>query len=225
MKKNRKEADLEEVLNEIKRCQVDSIILFGSYARGEPSEDIDILVIAEKPLDFDFGEMYDIIVIPKDEIENNSRRFKYALKRDGKVVYGKNPFSLLDLDDPTLDDASGYLKDALEFMERGKKEKVQRYLGTAAEQMFHSVVELSGYLLEKENYPIPNNHPETLKCLRKIEEKKPEIKNISNLYQDLFKKFHVEVWYRGKVPSPEELSSSINEVKSLLDKVKSLYSS
>jgi predicted nucleotidyltransferase len=99
---------IEEIVRRILRCvEPEKIILFGSYAYGEPREgsDLDILVVMESDLPRYKRSIpiyralagllipKDIIVYTPDEIEAWSevdQAFITTVAKKGRVVYAKN---------------------------------------------------------------------------------------------------------------------------------------
>ncbi len=100
----------EELIQEIKNCIVravhpEKIILFGSYAYGTPTKDIDVDLLVIMPSDEpmhkrifrirkllrDFRVPKDIIVYTPQEVEkckNVTNAFIASIMKKGKVIYG-----------------------------------------------------------------------------------------------------------------------------------------
>ncbi len=99
---------IEEIVNRIvEKVKPEKIILFGSYARGNPTKhsDLDLcVVVTEKEYSRDLSVQIrrllrgilvpmDIIVYTSFEIkewENVKMAFPTTIMRTGKVLYGKN---------------------------------------------------------------------------------------------------------------------------------------
>ncbi|NOY89168.1 MAG: nucleotidyltransferase domain-containing protein [FCB group bacterium] len=96
----KKEIILSEIKEALKSFDVEKIILFGSFAYGNPDDesDIDLLLIKDIPADNirDFRlkvklELWDIIAkwkIPIDIIVDNNIRIKQRIK-DGDMFYSE----------------------------------------------------------------------------------------------------------------------------------------
>lgn len=98
---------IQEVINKIvANYNPDKVILFGSYASGEPSEnsDVDLLIVKDTPLPrhrrgrevrrFLYGSMVplDILVYTNKEIdESKDVRFSFVhtVMNTGKVIYAR----------------------------------------------------------------------------------------------------------------------------------------
>lgn len=98
-------ASLEQIVSTLsRRPEVQRVILFGSYARGQADllTDLDLLVVMESPLDFvartaalyrDLGSTVDmdLLVYTPEEIERLGRRgFLRRVLAEGKVLYEKS---------------------------------------------------------------------------------------------------------------------------------------
>ena len=99
--------DIENVARRLGDASLaESVILFGSYARGNPSEssDVDFLIIAPSDLPrfkrsrklyqlfkpYPFG--MDIVVYTPEEVKQDSRNplsFVASVMKEGKIVYAR----------------------------------------------------------------------------------------------------------------------------------------
>jgi len=99
--------ELDEIVNEIKKNDIDAIYLFGSHATGKvkPTSDIDICVIAKK----------DIPKEAKEAILSNSSKkidivmfwdlpyaIRFRLLKEGKPLYEKDRLTLQRIKIDTL---------------------------------------------------------------------------------------------------------------------------
>ncbi|AMM53809.1 nucleotidyltransferase domain-containing protein [Pyrococcus kukulkanii] len=80
---------------------IESIVLFGSYARGDYSEDSDIDVLIVGDVDFyeimeivtdillEYGELISPILLGPEELRKRKDSFIKTILTEGKVVYSK----------------------------------------------------------------------------------------------------------------------------------------
>ena len=95
---------LEEVKNRlINKFKPQAIILFGSYAWGQPNEDsdLDLLIIKDGPetrhqlgvqaikLMFGIDHALDMLVFKPEDIQKKNNSFFFKIFQDGKLLYGR----------------------------------------------------------------------------------------------------------------------------------------
>lgn len=92
-------------LNKILKDNLESVVIFGSYARGDNkiNSDIDILIITnslvnENELQDKISKIdskIELLILSKEEFKNRVLNFNHqllSLFMDGKIIYDKNKF-------------------------------------------------------------------------------------------------------------------------------------
>ena len=98
--------DLVNSLKEIFRAKLDSVVLFGSYAKGTASKDsdIDILILAKnkapifreiKDLYAKYGREINVIILTPKELEQQKQKeFVKEIIKNHYILYGSEKFIL-----------------------------------------------------------------------------------------------------------------------------------
>lgn len=96
----------QQIVDNLKKCQPEKIILFGSHAWGKPTpdSDIDLLIIKDTEQDhyrripearrylYDIDKPFDILVLTPKEVENRLQLGDFFIKEiieKGKILYEK----------------------------------------------------------------------------------------------------------------------------------------